>query len=101
MNAKINREQTAWKDLPNRIKEAVARYIFKSAIKSNVAVLLFRCEKKGWHKDKMRDLFFDLVCLYQMEFFGQRISDIDLIERYEKMLDIDFDTLADAVEVKV
>lgn len=101
MKAKVNREQTAWKDLPRVMRESIAKYVFRSAIKSNVAVLLFRCEKKGWNKDRMRNLFYDLIGLYQIKFFGQSISDTELIERYEKMLDIDFDMIDDAVEVVV
>ena len=101
MKAKVNREQTAWQDLPRTIRERVAKFIFLSAIKSNVAVLLFRCEQKGWHKEQMRGLFFELVSLYKIRFFGQPISDTELIEHFEKKLDIDFDILDEAVEVVV
>lgn len=99
MKARVNREETAWKDLPKLIQQRVASYIFKSAIKSNVAVILFRCEKHHWHKDKMRSLFYEIVGLYRMRFFGKPIKDTELIDRYEKMLGIDFDILDEAVEV--
>lgn len=95
------KEKAAWKALPHRVKEAISCFIFRSAIKSNMAVLLFRCEKKGWHKEDMRKLFDDMVSLYQLTFFGRSISDTELIERYEKMLGVDFDIFDKIVEVVV
>ena len=100
MKANHKREDEAWKALPKKIREAIAKFVFISAIKSNTAVLLFRCEQKHWKKEHMKALFYDLVSLYQMTFFGQSISDNDLIERYEKMLDIDFGIFDTAVEVR-
>lgn len=63
---------------------------------------MFRCEKiRGWKKDELKRLFDDMVSLFQLQFFGQSISDIDLIERYEKMLDVDFDIFDKEIEVKL
>lgn len=101
MKVNYNREKEAWKALPKIIREAIARFIFRSAIKSNIAVLLFRCEKKGWHKEEMRKLFDDMVSLYQLTFFGKSIHDTELIDRYEKMLGVDFDIFDEIVEVVV
>ncbi len=63
---------------------------------------MFRCEKiRGWKKDELKRLFDDMVSLFQLQFFGQSISDIDLIERYEKMLGVDFDIFDKEIEVKL
>ena len=63
---------------------------------------MFRCEKiRGWKKYELKRLFDDMVSLFQLQFFGQSISDIDLIERYEKMLDVDFDIFDKEIEVKL
>jgi hypothetical protein len=101
LKTNYNREKDAWNALPRIIREAVARYIFKSAIKSNVAIMLFRCEHRHWSKERMRSLFYEIIGLYQAEFFGKSISDVELIERYEKMLDIDFSKIDEVVEVSV
>lgn len=101
MRVNYKREDEAWKTLPKKIREAVAVYVFRSAIKSNLAVILYRCEQKHWSRERMRSLFYEVIGLYSMRYFGRSISDTELMERYEKMLGIDFSAVDEAVSVTV
>lgn len=94
--------RSEFEKLPRIEREQISKFVFISAAKSVIAIVLFRCEKlRGWKKDELKRLFDDMVSLFQMEFFGNHISDTDLIERYEKMLDVSFDIFDEAIEVKL
>ena len=96
------RAKSKFEQLPRIEREEISRFVFKSATKSLVAIVLFRCEKmRQWKKADLKKLYDDLVSLFQMEFFGKQIADTDLIKRYEDMLGVDFDIFDDIVEVKV
>lgn len=86
----------SWRKLP----KSEQKYLFVSAIKTVVAITLFRCDKTGWHKDKLISLFGDFVSLFQTHFLGKDMSDDDLIDRYEKMLGVDFSIFDKVVEVR-
>lgn len=97
-----NKVRSEFEKLPRIEREQISKFVFISAAKTIIAIVMFRCEKiRGWKKDGLRKLFDDMVSLFQLQFFGQSISDIDLIERYEKMLDVDFDIFDKEIEVKL
>ena len=94
--------RSEFEKLPRIEREQISKFVFVSAAKTIIAIVMFRCEKiRGWKKDELKRLFDDMVSLFQLQFFGQSISDIDLIERYEKMLDVDFDIFDKEIEVKL
>ena len=97
-----NRAKSKFEQLPRIEREEISKFVFKSALKTALAVVLFRCEKfRHWKKEDLKRLYTDIIGLFQMEYFGQKLSDMDLIERYEKMLDVDFNILDEIVEVKL
>lgn len=94
--------RSEFEKLPRIEREQISKFVFVSAAKTIIAIVMFRCEKiRGWKKDELKRLFDDMVSLFQLQFFGQSISDIDLIERYEKMLDVDFNIFDKEIEVKL
>lgn len=94
--------RSEFEKLPRIEREQISKFVFVSAAKTIIAIVMFRCEKiRGWKKDELKRLFDDMVSLFQLQFFGQSISDIDLIERYEKMLGVDFDIFDKEIEVKL
>ena len=97
-----NKVRSEFEKLPRIEREQISKFVFVSAAKTIIAIVMFRCEKiRGWKKDELKRLFDDMVSLFQLQFFGQSISDIDLIERYEKMLGVDFDIFDKEIEVKL
>ena len=103
MKANYSRKiKSEFEKLPRIEREEISRFVFKSAIKSIIAIVLFRCEKiRGWKKEDLKKFFDDMISLFQLEYFGKQISDMDLIKRYEDMLGVDFDVFDDIVEVKI
>jgi ferredoxin-fold anticodon binding domain-containing protein len=94
--------KSEFEKLPKVERDNISKYVFVSALKTMLAIVLFRCEKlKHWKKDNLRGLYYDIVSLFQMNVFNRSISDIDLIKRYENMLGVDFSKLDEIVEVKL
>ena len=90
-----------WDRLSNTEQEAIARFCFKSAVKSIIAITLYRCDRlRHWKNNDLRRLYEDMVSIFKMKIFDKQISDEELIKYYEKLLDVDFSIFDDIVEVK-
>ena len=96
------RIRSEFEKLPRIERENISKYVFVSAAKTIIAIVLFRCEKfRRWKKDDLKKLFYDMVSIFQIQYFGKSISDVELIQRYEKMLDVDFDVFDEIIEVRM
>ena len=95
------KQKSNWEKLPKSERNEISKYLFISAQKTIIAMILFRCEKfKNYTKEQLLEVYNDMKAIYTMDIFGKKIDDRELIEHYEKMLNVEFNEFDDLIKVE-
>lgn len=91
--------------LSSREWNAIYREIAAECVIKEVHVLFFIMLKRGWHKDRIRRYYDDILALYRMgEVFGKTVTDADVIayvDKYGGITSEEWKALEDSVQVIV
>lgn len=93
------------KRLRAKDEERVYKVCVESAVKSAVAGFLYTRIRKGWHKDRLKALWNDILALYQCPpVFGKYLDDTDVIKyvsEYIGLTDEDWSELQNSIKIEV
>ena len=95
MNSKMQK-------LANEYRRQIWEEVFSDIGQSVVAVVLYTLYCRGWHKDKLVKLFYDVRDMLNMPpIFGRhQMTTNECIEFLEKKLDVSFEELNFRLETK-
>lgn len=89
---------------PKRLSHSEALSVTQQALECTApavtAAVLYILYRRGWHKDKLKALFLDIVSFFKYpQYFNKYLTDIEIQNFLSDKLDIDWNDLKSVVKV--